>query len=117
MLARGLISREDLDLFLMTDSIDAAVAEIEGFYRNYQSQRFVDGTLVLRLLRLPPDEDLDRLSREFADVLTSGALRPVSPSPQEVAEGDALECARLALDFNQRSYGRLRHLIDALNRY
>ncbi len=117
LVGHGLIFREDLGLFLMTDSIDAAVAEIEGFYRNYHSQRFVDGTLVLRLLRLPPEGELDRLSREFADILMSGTLRPVNPSPQEVAEGDALECHRLALDFNQRSYGRLRQLIDALNGY
>src|SRR3990172_8876397 len=60
--SRGLISSEDLDLLLITDSIEAAVAEIEGFYRNYQSQRYVDGTLVLRLLRLPPPPELDRLA-------------------------------------------------------
>jgi uncharacterized protein (TIGR00730 family) len=111
----GLISREDMDLVYITDSIESALGEIEGFYRNYHSQRFVDGTLVLRLQRLPDEAALARLSAEFADILRAGAMRPVAPSEAEVAEGDFVELPRLALAFNQRSYGRLRHLIDALN--
>jgi hypothetical protein len=111
----GLISREDMDLVYITDSIEAAVAEIEGFYRNYHSQRFVDGTLVLRLQRLPDEAALARLSAEFADILRSGAMRSIAPSEAEVVEGDFPDLPRLALDFNQRGYGRLRHLIDALN--
>lgn len=111
----GLISPEDLDLVYVTDSIESAVGEIEGFYRNYHSQRYVDGTLVLRLQRLPDEASLARLSEEFADILRSGAMRAAAPSEAEVAEGDYPELPRLALDFNQRSYGRLRWLIDALN--
>ncbi len=114
---RGLISREDLGLLLITDSIDAAVAEIEGFFRNYHSQRYVDGTLVLRLLRLPPENALDRLAHEFSDILRATKLEVVEPSAQEVTDSDALECRRIALGFNQRSYGRLRGLINELNRF
>src|SRR3970040_1872129 len=73
--------------FGITDSSEAAVAEIEGFYRNYPSQRFVDGTLVLRLQRLPDGAALARLSAEFADILRSGAMRPIAPAEAEVAEG------------------------------
>src|SRR3990170_3663548 len=106
---------EDLALVYVTDSIESAVGEIEGFYRNYHSQRYVDGTLVLRLQRLPDEASMARLSEEFADILRSGAMRAAAPSEAEVAEGDCPELPRLALDFNQRSYGRLRWLIDALN--
>ena len=114
---QGLISPEDMDLVHITDSIKSAVAEIEGFYRNYHSQRYVDGVLVLRLQRLPDERALARLAEEFADILRSGSLRAVAPSEAEVAEGDSPELPRLALDFNQRSHGRLRHLIDALNEF
>jgi uncharacterized protein (TIGR00730 family) len=114
---QGLISPEDLDLIFITDNIDAAVAEIEGFYRNYHSQRYVDGVLTLRLQRLPDERSLARLSEEFADILRSGSLRAVAPSEAEIADGDFPELPRLALDFDQRSYGRLRHLIDALNEF
>lgn len=113
----GLISPPDLDLVYVTDSIDAAVAEIEGFYRNYHSQRFVNGTLVLRLQRLPDERSLARLSGEFRDVFRAGALRPVEPSESEIADGDCVDLPRVALDFDQRSYGRLRRLIDALNAF
>ena len=114
---QGLISPEDMDLVHITDSIKSAVAEIEGFYRNYHSQRYVDGVLVLRLQRLPDERALARLAEEFADILRSGTLRAVEPSEAEVEEGALPELARLALDFNQRSYGRLRRLIDALNEH
>jgi uncharacterized protein (TIGR00730 family) len=114
---KGLISPEDLDLVLVTDNIEEAIGEIEGFYHNYHSQRYVNGTLVLRLQRLPDEGGLARLSEEFADILREPSLRPVAPSDAEVAEGDWAELPRLALDFNQRSFGRLRSLIDALNGY
>ena len=117
LVARGLISTEDQELFSITDSIEGAVAEIEGFYRNYQSQRYVKGRLTLRLLRLPPEEDLQSLAREFPDILSTPNLQVVEPSSDEVAENDALEYRRIALDFNHQSYGRLRNLIDSLNRF
>jgi uncharacterized protein (TIGR00730 family) len=113
--AEGLISPEDLDLVFITDDIEAALGEIEGFYRNYHSQRYVNGVLVLRLQRLPDEAGLARLSEEFADILRAPAMRPVPPSDAEIAEGDWVELPRLALDFNQRNFGRLRQLIDALN--
>jgi uncharacterized protein (TIGR00730 family) len=112
---QGLISADDADLVLITDSIDAAVAEIEGFYRNYHSQRYVDGALVLRLHRMPDERSLSRLSEEFTEVLGPGSLKAVQPTQEEIEDGDALELSRLAVDFNQRSRGRLRRLIDALN--
>ena len=117
LIGRGLISAEDLDLLFITDSIEAGVAEIERFYRNYQSQRYVSGTLVLRVLRAPPEEELARLSEQFSDILRSPRLTVVEPSPQELADNDALDSQRIAADFSQQSYGRLRQLIDALNAF
>ncbi len=117
LVARNLISTQDLPLIRHAASIDEAVEEITGFYRNYQSQRYVDGTLILRMWRLPPPQDIEKLTRAFADILGPGGIQPVEASPREVEGNDALECLRLALDFNQSSFGRLRRLIDELNRY
>src|SRR3990172_8542707 len=114
---RGLISNEDLHLVKYTEDIQEAVDEICRFYHNYHSQRYVDGTMVLRVQRVPPPDALDRLGLAFADILRTPSIRPVEPSPQEVADGDALEVQRLALDFNQASFSRLRLLIDELNRF
>ena len=77
-------------------------------------------TLITRLNRLDAcavSDALDRLGLAFADILRKPSIRPVDPSPQEVADGDALEVQRLALDFNQASFSRLRLLIDELNRF
>ncbi len=117
LVASGLISREDLLLVRQAETIEDAVSEIVGFYANYQSQRYVDGTLVLRLLRLPPADELERLGLAFADILRTPELKASEPSAAEVADNDALECVRLALDFNQSNCGRLRQLVDELNRF
>jgi hypothetical protein len=117
LLARGLISATDLNLLCYTHDITAAVAEITRFYSNYQSQRYVDGTLVLRLLNIPPQDKLAALAASFADILRTPELIPVEPSPQELADSDALEHKRLALPFRQNDFGRLRQLIDELNAF
>ncbi len=114
VLARGLISADDLALYKVTSSVTEAVEEVEGFYRNYQSARFVGERLVLRLRRAPDPRALGRLNREFADLLDHGAFEVISPTPPELREKDALELGRLAF-FPVHSYGRLRQLIDVLN--
>jgi len=117
LLARGLISKEDLQLMRHTETVEQAVDEIVNFYANYQSQRYVDGTLVLRMLRLPPPEVLEKLALAFADILRLPRIEPVEASRREIEDADALDLRRLAVDFNQSSIGRLRQLIDELNRY
>jgi hypothetical protein len=114
---RGLISAEDLHLVTCAGTIEAAVQEIVGFYRNYHSQRYVGGRLVFRLQRLPDEESLERIAASFAGILGPRGLEPSEPSAQEVEEDDAPGCRRLTVDFNQSSFGRLRRLIDELNRY
>ena len=71
--------------------------------------------LVLRLLRLPSTEALERLNSEFSDLSDESGLKVMEPSDREVEEGDPLECARIGLEFDHHSYGRLRKFIDALN--
>jgi hypothetical protein len=112
---RGLISEEDLALYRVTNSPEAAAAEILGFYRNYHSCRWVGETLVLRMRQLPPPEQLAQIQASFADLVSSGSIAPVKPLPAEVRGSDHVDLARLALRFNGRSLGRLRLLIDALN--
>jgi Possible lysine decarboxylase len=117
MLGRGLISKEDAHLLRRTETVEQAVDEITRFYANFQSQRYVDGHLVLRVLRVPPPEELEKLAVSFADILRSPEIVVVEPSAREIDDDDALDLRRVALDFNQSSMGRLRQLIDELNRY
>lgn len=116
LVEKGLISPSDMDLFTLTGDPDDAARHILDFYSNYHSQRYVDGRLVLRVRRAPPPEHLGRINADFADIVTSGRIEVVDPSPAEVNDDDALECERLALMFDRRSFGRLRVLIDHLNK-
>lgn len=116
VLSRRLISAEDLRLRMITDDVAAATAEILGFFRNYHSLRFVGSRLVVRLRVAPARADLERLNTEFADLCVRGRIAVVEPLPAEVADKDHLGLARIAFRFNRRSYGRLRALIDELNR-
>jgi hypothetical protein len=115
LVVRGLVFPEDLDLFMVTDDVDAAVDEICGFYRNYQSQRYVDDLLVLRVINAPDETALVGLSSEFADILTDGCIERIAATEVEVAEADGLDLERVALRFDRRHFGRLRHLINRLN--
>lgn len=117
LVPRKLIDREDLFLMRHCRSIPEAVEELTGFYRNYQSVRYVGGTLIIRLLRLPPPEAIAELNSAFADILGPGGILPTEASEQEIADNDEPGRARLAVDFNNTSFGRLRRLIDSLNRY
>jgi hypothetical protein len=56
------------------------------------------------------------LRDDFADVLGPGGMQVSGPLPDEIEDDDHLEYERLVLDFRRRYLGRLRHLIDALNR-
>jgi len=115
--SRRLIAPDDRSFYLITDSVDAAAAEILGFYRNYHSLRFVGATLVIRLEARPTDDELARLSDEFADIRVGGRIEALDrPLPPEARSDDHPDLPRIAFKFDRMSYARLRMLIDALNR-
>ncbi len=113
-LARGLISAQDRYLYRITDSVEAAIAEITRFYRNYHSSRYVGERLVLRLQHSPAPEELEGLNRAFGDILVKDRLG-ISAALAEEDEPALADLPRLVLHFNRRDSGRLRQLIDALN--
>jgi uncharacterized protein (TIGR00730 family) len=116
LLARGLISPEDLALYKITDSVDEAVAEVEGFYRNYHSMRYVRGDLVLRLRQPLSEQTLERLRHDFADIVVSGTIEPTGALPEEANDLHLAGLPRLRFRFDRRSLGRLRMLINAINK-
>jgi uncharacterized protein (TIGR00730 family) len=110
------VSAEDHHLYCVTDSITTTVDEILGFYANYHSQRFVKGWLVLRMRTAPSAAELAALNREFADIITRGELEVISATPEEIADDDHVDLARVAFRFNRHGWARLRMLVDRLNR-
>jgi uncharacterized protein (TIGR00730 family) len=111
----GLIDPDDHNFYLITDDVDAASAEIRGFYRNFHSVRYVGSTLVIRLHRAPAPADLERLNEEFGDIAGEGGIEVTDPLPAEVSSDDRLDLARIKLRFDKHHHARLRQLINALN--
>jgi hypothetical protein len=99
--AAGLVSPEDHSLYRITADVDEAVGELLGFYRNYHSCRWVGDLLVMRLQHAPGRAQLTGLNERFADILTSGRIRPTKPLAPERSDDDHLELARLALRFDR----------------
>ena len=115
LLQGGMISPEDLNLYLVTDDCQRAVDEVLGFYRVYHSMRYVRDRLVLRLQRPIDAAFLQAISREFADILAGGEFELGEAFKEERDETDIRDLPRLIFRFNRRSLGRLRLLIDSLN--
>ena len=113
--SRGLVSPDDRALFMITDDVAEAAEEILGFYRNYQSCRWVGDLLVMRMLVEPDKAQLAELNRQFGDIVASGVMRLSKPLPPERTDHDHLDLARLVFRFDKTHFGRLRQLIDTLN--
>ena len=116
VVARGLVSPDDLELLRITDDVAEATAEIFGFFRNYHSMRYVGPRLVIRLRAAPTRAEMVDLNERFADICLRGRIENAPPQPPEISGNDHLELPRIALHFDRASHGRLRALIDALNR-
>ena len=115
LVQQNMISAADLNLYVITTDLDAAVEEIVRFYRVYHSQRFVGGLLVLRLNTEVSAELLGELTDEFSDIIHSGVIEAIPPTQEEVDTDDFVALPRIAFDFNRHGFGRLRALIDRLN--
>lgn len=116
LLRPGLISAEDLHIFKVTDDIDEAIAEIRGFYRVYHSSRYVGDRFVIRLNAALPLTLVDRLNADFRDVLQEGAFEVGEALPEERGEPEIAHLPRLVFRFNRMRFGRLRAMIDVINR-
>ena len=112
---QGMIAADDLNLFTVTTNLDEAIDEIRSFYSVYHSQRYVEGDLILRLKSEPSNTVVDDLTDQFGDIVRTGRITKIGPTPAEIASDDFLDLPRLRFRFDRRQFGRLRCLIDHLN--
>jgi uncharacterized protein (TIGR00730 family) len=117
LIPSGVISPDDLERVLITDSVEAATAEITGFWRNYDSLRWVGDRLVLRLRAAPTDAEIDSLNERFTHLLTDGRIERSAPRRREIQDRDRLDLPRLIMRFDQFRVGELFHLIRAVNEF
>ena len=117
LVERGLVSPADTELYLVTDDTQAAVNEVIGFYRNYDSIRFVGRITVMRMKKGPNDVQLAALNERFGHLCTNGRIVLATPFEPERKEHDKLDLARIAFTFARHSYGDMRDLIDTVNSF
>lgn len=116
-LLRGrMISPDDLYLYKLTDNYEVARDEVLQFFRVYHSMRYVKNELVIRLQEPLHPLLLEAINREFVDLLTAGQFEERPALDLERDEADLAHLPRLVFAFNRRNLGRLRLLIDVINR-
>ena len=115
LLARKLISPEDLRLYKITDNVHEAVHEVRHFYSNFHSVRYARDEIIIRLHRRPTEAQLAAITEKFSDIKTRRDFRLSEALPVERDETALAHLHRLVFAFNRRDHGRLRMLIDHLN--
>jgi len=116
LLARAYICPSDFALFEKACSVDDAVERIRRFYLRYHSIRYVQGRLVMRMSSRLTPAAITSLNDRFGDILLPGGTIVESGALKaEIDDNDVVGLPRLLIDFNRRSFGRLRNLIDAVN--
>jgi uncharacterized protein (TIGR00730 family) len=119
LLGNGLVSESDFHLFRRVDTVEAALAEVVGFYHNFHSYRFIQDAVVIRLNRRVPDAAFAEIAKEYADICVGedGGLVQCDPLPGERGEPGLENLPRVRLRFNRKNFGRMRQLLNALNQY
>ncbi len=116
LLAHGYIAETDFALFEHVCSVEDAVERIRRFYRRYHSIRHVQGKVVIRMTTPLEADQIKLLNDRFQDVLMrDGRIVASGPLEDEIEDADMVELPRLVIDFNRKSFGRLRSLIDVIN--
>ena len=107
-----------MGLFKITDDIVYAADEITNFYNRYHSSRYVNDLLVIRMSSALSADSIERLNAEFTSLLVDGKGRIATCEafPEESSEPELFDLPRLSLSFNRRNFGKLRQLIDEINR-
>ena len=116
LVERGLVAGADTELYLVTDECQAAVDEVLGFYRNFDSIRYVGHLVVMRMKQGPTDAQLAMLNEKFGNLCKGGIAR-ATPFEPERREHDKLDLARITFTLANHSSGVLREILDTVNSF
>ena len=111
----NLVSPSDTHLYFVTDSCEEACREIERFYANYDSIRYVGNQAIIRLRHRPTAEQLAELNERHGHLVQHGRIETSAPLSVEVRQDDRVELPRIRFQFAHHRYGDLRALIDTVN--
>jgi uncharacterized protein (TIGR00730 family) len=116
LLKNKMIDPADMNLFQITKTPKEAHDLIVGFYRNFHSMRFAGDYLVIRLKERLSPKNLERATRNFKDIIVKGKIENSLALPAESNEAGIANLPRIIFQFDRKSYGRLKQMIDEINK-
>jgi uncharacterized protein (TIGR00730 family) len=114
LLGEHWISPEDVSFYYFAPNPEDAVQHILKFYSRYHSSRYVNDTLVIRMLTPLTEKQVELLNQQFKSIVARGNMSLSGPL---IGETDHLELPRLIFTHTRNEFGKLRQLIDAINNF
>ena len=105
----------DMKLMRLVYNAEDAVEEINQFYRNFHSSRWLKHQFVIRMNHKLSEQALQQMQVAFADLCLNDCFHQHDYSDEEHDEARFSHLTRLAFTFNARDHGRLRELVDYIN--
>lgn len=105
----------DMQLMRLVYSVEEAVEQINQFYSNFHSSRWLKKQFVIRMNHKLNDQALEYMQEAFADLCLSDHFHQHAYGGEEHDDAQFSHLARLAFAFNARNHGRLRELVDYIN--
>jgi uncharacterized protein (TIGR00730 family) len=106
----------DMNLLKLVYSADEAVDEINQFYRNFHSTRWLKKKFVIRMRHALNEGALAHMHDAFADLRLNDDFHQHVYLGEEHDDVQFSHLTRLAFSFNGRTQGRLRELVNFINR-
>jgi hypothetical protein len=91
------------------------VEEINQFYRNFHSSRWLKNKFVIRMHHALSEQALEHMQAAFADLCINENFHQHGYQGEEHDEAQFSHLTRLAFTFTGRNQGRLRELVDYIN--
>ncbi|MNZ35779.1 putative lysine decarboxylase [compost metagenome] len=113
--ANRYILPNDLKLIRLVYTAEEAVTQINQFYSNFHSSRWLKNQFVIRMNHPLNERALEHMQEAFADLCLNDHFHQHAYSGEEHDEAQFSHLARLAFTFSARDHGRLRELVDYIN--
>ena len=105
----------DMCLMRSVDNAEDAAAEIDHFYSNFHSSRWLKDQFVMRMNHMLSEQALAHMNEAFADLCLKDGFKQQPCCEMELDEPELQSLPRLSFVFNGRDHGRLRQLTDFIN--
>ena len=113
--ANHYILPNDLKLMRLVHSAEEALAEINQFYSNFHSSRWLNKTFVIRMKRPVSALALKQIQQDFADICLNDGFHQQAYCSVEHDDPKLNHLTCLGFAFSGRNQGRLRELVDFIN--